>query len=321
MKTMSKSAKKFFAAAVCMSMLLTVFVGCNQLNGGATEQKKPTEQQKPNNPQKPGEQPKSAEKRLLTFLFSKEHNKSFTESGALGTINELSKTIGVILPNGIDITKLKARFLLSDGAKASVNGKAQESGKTENDFSNPVSYTITAENGSTQIYTVRVTVAPAKPDVPEGITEKEFSELTPDQQKEIKSLYGYYWAGDGTRNECPAINAGRLAVYSNSKSMSMGFTNLRWSNASPSTWVCFSYGENDGDFETKRIVFTFMKDNDGTIWLWDTIVAMNGTYGPYVKGKDPDKFEESGKTYYTYDKATYDKEPKKSPKMFEPALK
>ena len=110
-------------------------------------------------------------------------------------------------------------------------------------------------------------------------------------------------------------------MYSNSKRMSMGFTNLRWSNASPSTWVCFSYGENDEDFETKRIVFTFMKDNDGTIWLWDTIVAMNGTYGPYVKGKDPDKFEESGGTYYTYDKATYDKEPKKSPKMFEPALK
>jgi len=75
----------------------------------ATEQKKPTEQQKPNNPQKPGEQPKSAEKRILTFLFLKEDNKSFTEPGALGTIDELSKTIGVILPNGIDITKLKAR--------------------------------------------------------------------------------------------------------------------------------------------------------------------------------------------------------------------
>ena len=34
MKTMSKSAKKFFAAAACMGMLLIVFVGCNQLNGG-----------------------------------------------------------------------------------------------------------------------------------------------------------------------------------------------------------------------------------------------------------------------------------------------
>ena len=39
MKTMSKSAKKFFAAAACMGMLLVCFAGCNQLNGGgATEQ-------------------------------------------------------------------------------------------------------------------------------------------------------------------------------------------------------------------------------------------------------------------------------------------
>ena len=34
MKTMSKSAKKFFAAAACMGMLLVCFAGCNQLNGG-----------------------------------------------------------------------------------------------------------------------------------------------------------------------------------------------------------------------------------------------------------------------------------------------
>ena len=53
MKTMSKSAKKFFAAAVCMSMLLTVFVGCNQLNGG-----------NPSNPQK------SSEKKLIEFMFA-----------------------------------------------------------------------------------------------------------------------------------------------------------------------------------------------------------------------------------------------------------
>ena len=34
MKTMSKSAKKFFAAAACIGMLLVCFAGCNQLNGG-----------------------------------------------------------------------------------------------------------------------------------------------------------------------------------------------------------------------------------------------------------------------------------------------
>ena len=65
-----------------------------------------------------------------------------------------------------------------------------------------------------------------------------------------------------------------------------------------------------------------MKDADGTVWLWDTIVAMaNSTYGPYVIGKTPDTFEEGGKTYYTYDKAIYAKNPKRSPNLFELTMK
>lgn len=35
MKIMTKSAKKVFAAAACMSMMLVFFAGCNQLAGGA----------------------------------------------------------------------------------------------------------------------------------------------------------------------------------------------------------------------------------------------------------------------------------------------
>ena len=53
MRTMSKSAKKFFAAAACISMLLVCFAGCNQLNGG-----------NPSNPQK------SSEKKLIEFMFA-----------------------------------------------------------------------------------------------------------------------------------------------------------------------------------------------------------------------------------------------------------
>lgn len=34
MKTVFKSAKKFFAAAACLSVLFTVFVGCNNPAGG-----------------------------------------------------------------------------------------------------------------------------------------------------------------------------------------------------------------------------------------------------------------------------------------------
>ena len=298
MKTMSKSAKKFFAAAVCMSMLLTVFVGCNQLNGG-----------NPSNPQK------SSEKKLIEFMFA-EAKVDGLHGDIYGKIDEKNKTVLIEVPakvptGGIDITKLNASFKISDKAQLLVGEAVQESGKTKNDFTTGVTYTVKAEDGSVQDYTVTVKEA----------EEKEFSALPADQQTEIQSLYGYYWADDGNKNECPAIDAERLAVYTSNEFMSMGFTNLRWSRVSSSMWVCYSYAEEDTDYEEKRIIFTFVKDNNGTLKDFDTIVRMNGTYGPYVKGKAPDKFEESGKTYYTYDKATYDKEPKKSPKMFEPALK
>ena len=60
------------------------------------------------------ENPKSSEKQILIFMFVKEDNAGFTDAGALGTIDEPSKKITVILSNGTDITKLKARFSLSD---------------------------------------------------------------------------------------------------------------------------------------------------------------------------------------------------------------
>lgn len=149
--------------------------------------------------------------------------------------------------------------------------------------------------------------------IPEGITEKAFSKLPAEQQAEIKSLYGYYWAENGSRGECPAIDADRLAVYTGQPGMSIGFTNLRWSRVSSSKWICFAYGEDDFDYATKRIIFTFVKDGNGTVKLFNKIVAMQSTFGPYIKGKEPEKVEEGGKTYYRYDA--------NSPKLVEPTLK
>lgn len=293
MRTMSKSAKKFFAAAACISMLLVCFAGCNQLNGG-----------NPSNPQK------SSEKKLIEFMFA-EAKVDGLRGDIYGKIDEGNKTVLIEVPakvptGGIDITKLNASFKISDKAQLLVGEAVQESGKTKNDFTTGVTYTVKAEDGTTQNYTVTVKEA----------EEKEFSALPAEQQTEIKSLYGYYWADDGNKGECPAIDAERLAVYTTMEFMSMGFTNLRWSRVSSSMWVCYSYAEDDTDYENKRIIFTFVKDNNGTLKVFDTIVLMDGTYGPYVKGKEPDKFEESGKTYYTYDK----NDPK-SPKLFEPTMK
>ena len=150
MKTMSKSAKKFFAAAACMSMLLVCFAGCNQLNGGGA-----TEQQNPNNPSNPQ---KSSEKQLLEFMFEQVNNAGF-EKDIKGFVYEKNHSITVEVPSGTDKTKLKASFKISDKAKLFIGTAEQKSGETVNDFSNitdGVKLTVKAEDGTTQEYTVKV---------------------------------------------------------------------------------------------------------------------------------------------------------------------
>ncbi len=69
-------------------------------------------------------------------------------------------TIDVEVAIGTDVTALVAGFTLSDGASASVLGVAQESGVTPNDFTNPVTYVVTAEDGvTTADWVVSVTEA------------------------------------------------------------------------------------------------------------------------------------------------------------------
>ena len=58
--------------------------------------------------------------------------------------------IGVYVPPATDVTKLAARFTLSPFATA-----APASG-TARDFSKPQTYTVTAQDGSSQVYTVTV---------------------------------------------------------------------------------------------------------------------------------------------------------------------
>ena len=159
MKTMSKSTKKLFIAMACVSMLLTFFVGCKQPNnggGGATEQEKSTDQQK--KPDKPAEPQKSSEKQLLEFKFEKKNNAGLSED-VTGIVTDKTQSVTIEVPNGTDKTKLKASFKISDKAKLFIGKVEQKSGETENNFSNitdGVKYTVKAEDGTTQDYTVKV---------------------------------------------------------------------------------------------------------------------------------------------------------------------
>ncbi|WP_202613983.1 DUF6242 domain-containing protein, partial [Silvanigrella paludirubra] len=68
--------------------------------------------------------------------------------------------VNVVMPFGTNLTSLVATFSLSAGASAKINGTTQVSTTTANDFTNPVTYTITAQDGvSNNSYTVTVTNA------------------------------------------------------------------------------------------------------------------------------------------------------------------
>ncbi|MCF4113181.1 MULTISPECIES: lectin like domain-containing protein [Dethiosulfovibrio] len=76
-------------------------------------------------------------------------------------VNEDLHTVGVTVPFGTSVTSLVPSFVLSGGASATVGGVNQFSGTSSNDFGSPVVYSVTAEDGTTQDWTVTVTVAPA----------------------------------------------------------------------------------------------------------------------------------------------------------------
>ncbi|MDR2064387.1 MAG: DUF5018 domain-containing protein, partial [Prevotellaceae bacterium] len=64
-------------------------------------------------------------------------------------INIADKTVNVDMPAGSDVASLTATFTVSSGAAVTVSGVPQVSGTTVNDFTNPVTYTIVSQDGST----------------------------------------------------------------------------------------------------------------------------------------------------------------------------
>ena len=84
---------------------------------------------------------------------------SFTSPAATGVINESTHTIAVTVPYGTNVTALVASFTTS-GVSVKVGTTTQVSGTTPNNFTNPVTYTVTAADATTQAYVVTVTIAP-----------------------------------------------------------------------------------------------------------------------------------------------------------------
>lgn len=78
---------------------------------------------------------------------------AFSISGQVGDtqINAEQHSIAINMPLNTDLTDLVAEFELSANAVLTIDGTEQSSGVTSNDFSEPLTYTVTAESGMTSV--------------------------------------------------------------------------------------------------------------------------------------------------------------------------
>ncbi len=94
----------------------------------------------------------SSEKQIIEFTFRATSNSTLTND-ITSVIDQEAKTITATVPFGTDVTALIASITISEGATINPNNEV------ELDFSNPVTYTVTAEDSSTVDYKVNVTLA------------------------------------------------------------------------------------------------------------------------------------------------------------------
>ena len=95
---------------------------------------------------------------INTSLSSAKQITAFSFAGLMpsvaGAIDENSHTVSLTVPFGTNVTALVPTIAISDGASISPNNNAAQN------FSGSVTYTVTAQDTSTQNYKVTVTVLP-----------------------------------------------------------------------------------------------------------------------------------------------------------------
>ena len=89
------------------------------------------------------------------FVVVDKGAKIFTSSVISGVVDENAHTIAITIPTGKVKTALVFDFATS-GASVKIGSTVQVSGVTTNNFTSPVTYTVTAADGTTQDYIVTV---------------------------------------------------------------------------------------------------------------------------------------------------------------------
>lgn len=95
----------------------------------------------------------SSEKSITSFVITKAKNVSLSND-LIGNIQ--GGTITFDIPGNIVEREFIADFSINAKAKLAVANVSQTSGITKNNFTNPVVYTVTAEDGTTKTYSVQL---------------------------------------------------------------------------------------------------------------------------------------------------------------------
>ncbi|MBJ6360759.1 cadherin-like beta sandwich domain-containing protein [Paenibacillus sp. GCM10012307] len=136
---------------------------------------------------------------------------SFAEQTGSALIDSTAHTVSIEVASGTDLTGLTATFSLSAGATATIGPVTQSSGVTVNNFTNPVTYVVTAADGSQQNWTVNVSVA--IPAAPTGLTHSSITSTGWVQTwTAVTGATGYNVYVDGTKINSSPITATSFTV-------------------------------------------------------------------------------------------------------------
>lgn len=152
------------------------------------------------------------------------HEKQFTEfsiAGGQGTILEAGGQISVSVPYGTDVTRQAAVFTASEKATVYVGDTLQESGVTVNDYTQPVTYTVFAEDETSRQYTVTVTEE-QKPEDPVKEPETGGTDETTPKEEQKPAVPVKKPETGGTGGATPAVKIKNLAVKTGDDTSVMG---------------------------------------------------------------------------------------------------
>ena len=93
---------------------------------------------------------------------------------AVGKVDQLNHTVTIAVPPDTDVTRIVPTIEISQDATILPSmGSSQ-------DFTNPVTYTVTAQNGATQKYIVTINVASVTKSIEKFITSFKLSGFSPE---------------------------------------------------------------------------------------------------------------------------------------------